>query len=145
MSFKKIWIGMLALAMVAGFASLDASAAKAKKDKEETKKAEAVNEKCPFAGKKANTSKTMTVEVGLCCNRCKSKFEDDLAANLAKVKDLEKCPFSGKAVKAKSEVTVAFCCGKCLAKGKKNPVAVLAKVKVAEKKDDKKDGEKDKS
>ena len=41
----------------------------------------------------------------------------------------EKCPLSGKAVKAETAYTVAFCCGNCQGKFTKNPGQFIGKVK----------------
>ena len=120
---KRTWLGMAVLAIVGLFATINIAA--------EEKESAPINDKCPFAGKDVNSSKTVDIKIGFCCENCQGKFEKDLASNLGKVKDLEKCPFSGKDVKAHTTVKVAFCCGNCQGKAKKDLVAVLKKVKVA--------------
>lgn len=97
---------------------------------EKKEKVSAINKKCPLTGKAVNASKVIAVEVGLCCNNCKGKFDKDPLAYAAKVKDGKTCPISGRAGgKATSKVGVGVCCGGCAKKAGKDPYGVLAKVK----------------
>jgi hypothetical protein len=120
-------LGIAVLAIVGLFVAINVNA---EEKKEELKP---INDKCPMNGKAVNPDKTIDIKIGLCCENCQAKFEKDIAANIGKVKDLEKCPFSGKEAKAFTTVQVAFCCGNCQGKAKKDPAAVLAKVKVTKK------------
>ena len=44
------------------------------------------------------------------------KSEQDLKGTLSRVKDVTKCPFSGR--KGTKQLTIGFCCKNCLKKGK---------------------------
>lgn len=101
------------------------------------------NKKCPVSGKDVDATKTRTVSVtiGFCCEKCPAKFEADAAAKTAAVKNYagskdspanKKCPLSNKDVVAgkttTATMTVAFCCEKCPAEFDKDPKKYLAKL-----------------
>lgn len=111
------------------------------------KKAVAINTKCPITGRKVNASKTAVFEgqvIGLCCAKCKKKFDKNPAKFIGKVKEFKaakgtvavnkKCPVTNKSVKAgaissfRGEV-IGFCCNKCKAKFDKKPAKFLSKLK----------------
>jgi len=93
-----------------------------------------VNEKCPISGKAIGDAKS-TVELGVCCGKCKKKVEADPGKYLAKVATTEdgKCVISGKGASKNAEITVGFCCGKCKGKFDDDVKAHVGKVEVAEK------------
>jgi len=134
-TMKRIGMGLVALALVVGF-SFTASAEK----KTESAASKPINEKCANNGKPINPEKTISVDVGFCCNNCKGKFDKDPAAYLEKVAKAAdgKCPLSGEAVgDAKSTLTIGFCCGNCQGGAKKDPKAAVAKLAEATKKSSK--------
>ncbi len=73
-----------------------------------------VNETCPYSGKAVKENLTYTISV--CCNKCATRAVKDLKGTLARVKDVTKCPFSGR--KGTKQLTIGFCCNNCLNKGK---------------------------
>ena len=73
-----------------------------------------VNETCPYSGKAVKENLTYTISV--CCNKCVTRAVKDLKGTLARVKDVTKCPFSGR--KGTKQLTIGFCCNNCLNKGK---------------------------
>lgn len=91
----------------------------------------AVNEKCPVSGKAVGDA-TSTVEVPVCCGKCKGKVEANPGKYLGKVATAEegKCVISGKDASKNAEVTVGFCCNKCKGKFDADPKAMVEKVKV---------------
>jgi len=119
-NLKRTFVALVAMVAVAsiGFAA--------------TRKADALNSKCPVSGKDVDKAKTSEVKVGFCCGNCKGKFDADPSAALSKVEKLpnDKCPMAGKPVgDASSTVTVAFCCGDCKEKFDKEPAKFNGKVK----------------
>ena len=124
---RKVWIAVVSV-IVVGSIGLAAAT---------SRRADALNDKCPISGKAIDKAKTSEVKVGFCCKDCKAKFDKEPSACLGKVDKLpnEKCPVSGKALgDASSTVTVAFCCGDCKEKFDKEPAKYLGAVKAAEKK-----------
>tara|TARA_B110000305_G_C19409386_1_gene624553 strand:+ start:652 stop:945 length:294 start_codon:yes stop_codon:yes gene_type:complete len=73
-----------------------------------------VNKTCPYSGKPVKENITYTISV--CCKKCASRATKDIKNTLARVKDVTKCPFSGRA--GKQKLTIGFCCKNCLRKGK---------------------------
>lgn len=73
-----------------------------------------VNDSCPYSGKPVKETLTHTISV--CCNKCADRAKKDLKGTLSRVKDVTKCPFSGR--KGTKQLTIAFCCKNCLSKGK---------------------------
>jgi len=123
-TMKRFGLGLMVMAMVAGF-TLGLNA----EEKKEAPKP--INEKCPNNGKAINPEKTVSIEVGFCCNNCKGKYDKDPAAYLEKVAKAEdgKCPLSGQAVgEAKSTLTIGYCCERCQGGAKKDTKAAVAKL-----------------
>lgn len=92
---------------------------------------DAVNTKCPIKGKEVDGSKSVSLTVKFCCEKCKAKFDKDPLASAAKVAAAKegKCPISGKDVSddQTSTVKIAVCCNSCKKKAEKNPAGCFAK------------------
>ena len=73
-----------------------------------------VNDTCPYSAKPVK--ETLTHPISVCCNKCASRALKDLKGTLSRVKDVTKCPFSGR--KGSKQLTIGFCCKNCLNKGK---------------------------
>lgn len=73
-----------------------------------------VNDTCPYSAKPIKETLTHTISV--CCNKCATRAIKDLKGTLSRVKDVTKCPFSGR--KGTKQLTIGFCCKNCLKKGK---------------------------
>ena len=106
--------------------------------------ADAVNTKCPLSGKDVDAAQKsdVSVNIGLCCEKCQAKFSGDAKMKLEAVKKYvgstekpahKECPISSKPAKAETaadaKITVAFCCEKCKAEFDKDPKKQMAKVK----------------
>lgn len=97
---------------------------------------------CPFSGGKLNKETETSFEgtkLSFCCEKCKAKFDkadNKLELAFAKGKGFtfqDKCPVSGKPIKADSFVEhngkkVYFCCGGCPAAFKNDPEKFAAKL-----------------
>ena len=88
--------------------------------------AKPVNTKCPVSGEDVDAEHIVayTKVVGVCCKKCKAKFEKDPAGKAEQIAKVEakvvnsKCPISGEDVDAEKFVAykgakVGVCCGKC--------------------------------
>lgn len=95
---------------------------------------DAVNTKCPVKGEDG-ADRAVTVEIGVCCEKCKAKIEADPGAYLAKAAKADdgKCPLSGKAAAEKAKVVINVCCGGCEEKLTADPKKFLGDVAVAKK------------
>ncbi|MFT5129088.1 MAG: YHS domain-containing protein [Rhodothermales bacterium] len=89
-----------------------------------------INSECPISGKALGDA-VSTVEVGVCCKKCKGKFSKAPGKFLAKAAaaTADACLFSGKPAKTTATVTVGFCCNNCKGKFDKDPQGNLGKVK----------------
>ena len=96
---------------------------------------EAVNQNCPVSGKPIDADVVAMGDgktVGFCCAKCQAKFSEDPTAFADKVKTdrpaNDKCPMSGKPVKAETataaQAEIGFCCGNCKGKFEKDPTVV---------------------
>ena len=112
------------------------------------KVAAAINKKCPVTGRDVAADKTSVFEgqvIGLCCNKCKKRFDKNPGKFIGKVKEFKAskgstavnklCPVSNKAVAAgaissfRGEV-IGFCCKNCKAKFDKDPSKFVSKLAV---------------
>ena len=73
-----------------------------------------VNDTCPYSGKPIKETLTHTISV--CCNKCANRAIKDLKGTLSRVKDVTKCPFSGR--KGSKQLIIGFCCKNWLKKAK---------------------------
>jgi len=112
------------------------------------KVAAAINKKCPVTGRAAVADKTSVYQgqvIGLCCNKCKKRFDKNPGKFIGKVKEFKAaegkaavnklCPVSNKPVAAgaissfRGEV-IGFCCKNCKAKFDKDPSKFVSKLAV---------------
>ena len=107
----------------------------------------AINKKCPVTGRNVAAGKTSVYQgqvIGLCCGKCKAKFDKTPAKFIGKVKEFKaakgavaanaKCPVSGESlavgqVSSYQGKVIGFCCKNCKAKFDKNPGKFVAKLK----------------
>jgi YHS domain-containing protein len=112
------------------------------------KAAAAINKKCPVTGRNVAAGKTSVFQgqvIGLCCDKCKKRFDKNPAKFIGKVAEFKpakkdavainkKCPVTGRNVVAsKTSVyqgqVIGLCCGKCKASFDKTPAKFIGKVK----------------
>ncbi len=114
------------------------------------------NEKCIFSNQDNSEVVFVSIGVGVCCEKCKAKFEKNADEHILKLAAADekktakaeakpeqpaakkvvalndKCPFSGEPIDAAQIVTytkaVGVCCGKCKGKVEKNPTAIISKL-----------------
>ena len=121
---RKIFTMICAAVFSLGMVGVSSAAEDAKA---ETK---AINSECPISGKAVGDA-VSEVEVGVCCKKCKGKFNKTPGKFLAKAAAAaaDACVFSGKPAKTTGTVTVGFCCNNCKGKFDKDAKGNLDKVK----------------